>query len=230
MRSNACRRESSPSSAARSRDRSTRSLAVRSFVEFQQHFGGLWQPSTLSYAVEQFFENGGREARIVRVVNGARPPTLTLPAGAGVLRADRDSIPARASTCAPRSTTTAWVPASTSASTWSCSACARPGSELVEDQEIYRRVSITPSAVRYVRDVLLESRLVRVSGAAARAAPGPHRRRPWRRRRRLRALQSRRRRRRAADRLRHHRLGRRAHRAVRARRARRASTCCASRR
>jgi len=56
-------------------------LSVRSFNEFQQHFGGLWQPSTLAYAVEQFFENGGREARIVRVTNGARPPTLTLPAG-----------------------------------------------------------------------------------------------------------------------------------------------------
>ena len=23
-------------------------LPIRSFVEFQQHFGGLWQPSTLS--------------------------------------------------------------------------------------------------------------------------------------------------------------------------------------
>ena len=34
-------------------------LPVRSFNDFQQQFGGLWQPSTLSYAVEQFFENGG---------------------------------------------------------------------------------------------------------------------------------------------------------------------------
>ena len=25
-------------------------LTVRSFPEFQQHFGGLWQPSTLGYA------------------------------------------------------------------------------------------------------------------------------------------------------------------------------------
>ena len=30
-------------------------LSVRTFGEFQQHFGGLWQPSTLSYAVEHFF-------------------------------------------------------------------------------------------------------------------------------------------------------------------------------
>ncbi len=54
-------------------------VPVASFAEFQQIFGGLWQPSALSYALEQFFENGGRKAVIVRVVNGARPPTITLP-------------------------------------------------------------------------------------------------------------------------------------------------------
>ena len=47
-----------------------RPVRVRSFAEYQQEFGGLWQPSMLSYAVEQFFENGGREAVVVRVVNG----------------------------------------------------------------------------------------------------------------------------------------------------------------
>jgi len=33
---------------------------ISSFDEYQRVFGGLWQPSTLSYAVEQFFENGGQ--------------------------------------------------------------------------------------------------------------------------------------------------------------------------
>lgn len=36
-----------------------RPIPVSSFAEYTQYFGGLWQPSTLSYAVEQFFENGG---------------------------------------------------------------------------------------------------------------------------------------------------------------------------
>jgi hypothetical protein len=65
---------------------------VRSFGEFQQIFGGLWQPSLLGYSVEQFFDNGGRDALIVRVVNGAGAATLTLPAEDGdalVLRALR---------------------------------------------------------------------------------------------------------------------------------------------
>lgn len=152
-------------------------LAVRSFAEFQQHFGGLWQPSTLSYALEQFFENGGREACIVRVVNGARPPTLTLPAGVSALQlvalnpgsreylrasVDYDGITAgeqeRFNLVVQRVRTA--------------------GSELVEDQEIYRRVSIEGTSGRYVGDVLLESRLVRLAGAVPvqrpeRSAGGP---------------------------------------------------------
>ncbi len=42
--------------------------------------------ASLGYAVEQFFDNGGREALIVRVVNGARSATLTLKAGAWALQ------------------------------------------------------------------------------------------------------------------------------------------------
>src|SRR4051794_21402011 len=32
---------------------------VQSFGEFERAFGGLWTKSTLSYAVAQFFQNGG---------------------------------------------------------------------------------------------------------------------------------------------------------------------------
>jgi uncharacterized protein len=60
-----------------------RPITVRSYAEFHNVFGGLWQPSTLSYAVEQFFENGGRKAVIVRVVNGGAPASITLPCGTG---------------------------------------------------------------------------------------------------------------------------------------------------
>jgi len=155
----------------------SQALPVRSFAEFQQHFGGLWQPSPLSYAVEQFFENGGREARIVRVANGARPPTITLPAGAGSLRLIalnpgsreylRASVDYDGLTAAEHERFNIVVQRVRTA-----------GSELVEDQEIYRRVSIVPDSGRFVTDVLLESRLVRVLGAVPaqrpdRSAGGP---------------------------------------------------------
>ncbi len=56
-------------------------VSLRSFAEFHQVFGGLWQPSPLSYAVEQFFEHGGDRAVVVRVVNGGAAATITLPCG-----------------------------------------------------------------------------------------------------------------------------------------------------
>src|SRR5919198_344516 len=41
---------------------------VQSFSDFSRIFGGLSPKSTMSYAVQQYFLNGGRDALIVRVV------------------------------------------------------------------------------------------------------------------------------------------------------------------
>ena len=46
-------------------------VRVQSYAEFERKFGGLWSESTLSYAVAQFFQNGGGDALIVRVAGGA---------------------------------------------------------------------------------------------------------------------------------------------------------------
>ncbi len=147
-----------------------RPVPLASFTDFQRVFGGLWQPSTLSYAVEQYFENGGRAAVVVRVANGARCCTLQLPAGAGglelqalapgtreFLRAavDYDGIgdneDDRFNLVLQRVRT--------------------PGSEHIEDQEIYRRLSVRPEAARYVVPVLAESQLVKVVNAVPPVRP-----------------------------------------------------------
>jgi phage tail sheath protein FI len=145
-------------------------VMVRSFADYTRVFGGLWQPSTLSYAVEQFFENGGRGAVIVRVANGARPPTLTLPTAGGklllrgvgagsreFLRAsvDYDAIDAK----------------DTHLFNLVVQRVRTAGSEAIEDQEIFRRLSIRPGAERFVADQLLESRLVRVQGSVPMERP-----------------------------------------------------------
>jgi hypothetical protein len=138
-----------------------RPISVATFSEFSQIFGGLWQPAPLSYAVEQFFENGGREAFIVRVANSARPPTLTLPAGPQQLKlvalhpgsreflrasVDYDGIadnePDRFNLVLQR--------------------VRAAGSELIEEQEIFRRLSVSPESGRLISDILQDSRLARV--------------------------------------------------------------------
>ena len=136
---------------------------ISNFAEFQQQFGGLWQPATLGYAVEQYFENGGWQALIVRVANGARAPTLKLPAGKGelllqgrhpgtreYLRAsvDYDGI------------------SSNEADQFNLvlQRLRMPDSELIEEQEIVRRISVRPGSERSVDRVLSRSRLVCVAG------------------------------------------------------------------
>jgi phage tail sheath protein FI len=49
---------------------------IHSFGEFESIFGGLWKKSTMSYALYQYFLNGGKDAIIVRVVHsGEVEPT-----------------------------------------------------------------------------------------------------------------------------------------------------------
>ncbi len=143
-------------------------VRIRNFTDYQQIFGGLWQPSPLSYAVEQFFENGGREAIIVRAINGARGSTLTLPAGLDALHltavnpgsreylraaVDYDGISAddRFNLIVQR--------------------LAQPGSEQVQEQEILRNLSMEPGSARFVADVLQSSTLARVSGSVPQQRP-----------------------------------------------------------
>lgn len=138
-------------------------VEVTDFARFQQVFGGLWTGSLLPHAVEQFFEHGGAHAVIVRVACGARPPSIDLPAGRdrltlagvspgsgealrvsvdydGIARHDQDLFNLVVQRVRAR------------------------GSELVEEQEIFRRVSILPGSARDVARVLVASNLVRVAG------------------------------------------------------------------
>jgi hypothetical protein len=136
---------------------------IKSFAEFQRIFGGLWQPSPLGYAVEQYFDNGGHEAFIVRVVNGARPVTLTLSAGPETLRlralrpgtreylrasVDYDNIPVE------------------NADEFNLTIqCVRTsGTEHVEDQEIFRRLSVVPASEGYMPRVVGRSELIQLAG------------------------------------------------------------------
>ena len=140
-----------------------RPVLVRSFAEFQQVFGGLWQPSPLPYAVEQYFENGGHRAVIVRVINGGTPATIALPCGA-------DSLTLEALSPGSREALRASVDYDNIGANEEdrfnlvVQRVRTPGSERIEDQEIFRRLSIVPGTTRYVVTALRESMLVRVRG------------------------------------------------------------------
>ena len=145
-------------------------IAVRSFADFQQHFGGLWQPSPLSYAVEHFFEQGGRQAIIVRVANGAAPVTISLRCGT------RDPA-ARSRAPGTREFLRASIdydhidPATRSASISWFNACVRRVPSASKNRKLSARCRWIPQSPRFVAVALLESDLVRVRGDVPKTRP-----------------------------------------------------------
>lgn len=138
-------------------------VTITDFSQFEQHFGGLWSQSLLPHAVEQFFEHGGQRALVVRVASQGLPASIDLPAGDerlvlvalspgsqeflrvavdydGISQHDHDLFNLVVQRVRHR------------------------GSELVQSQEIFRRVSILRGSARDVARMLSTSALVRVSG------------------------------------------------------------------
>jgi phage tail sheath protein FI len=71
-------------------------ITVQSFTEYARVFGGLVANSTMSYAVQQFFQNGGQNALIVRCATkagagAARKASATHGAGAAQLGLEASS-------------------------------------------------------------------------------------------------------------------------------------------
>jgi len=57
-------------------------VRIASYGDYERVFGGLWVDSTMSYAVQHYYLNGGADAIIVRVTEAtATAATLTLPIG-----------------------------------------------------------------------------------------------------------------------------------------------------
>src|SRR5438552_9980889 len=51
---------------------------INSFADYERQFGGLSSDSSMSYAVQDFYLNGGSQAIIVRLANGGSAATITL--------------------------------------------------------------------------------------------------------------------------------------------------------
>ena len=144
-------------------------VAISSYDEYRRVFGGHSSVGFVSYAVEHFFQHGGRAAVVVRLANRATRATIDVPAGSEVLRlvarrpgsreylrvsVDYDRVvgdPRRFNLVVQR--------------------VARPGSNLVEDQELFTGVSVNPDDRLYIVDALRDSELVRLGGPVPSCRP-----------------------------------------------------------
>ena len=138
-------------------------VTITSYADFQRIFGGLWLESTLGNAVRDFYLNGGSQAIIVRLHNTATAANLNVDtlvleaANPGAwgnhlrVRVDHDVLGA--------------------ATTFNLSIKDDSTGQI----ELFRNVSIDPTSVRRVDQVLADqSALVRVTGALPEDRPAAH--------------------------------------------------------
>lgn len=140
-------------------------IRIQSFADYERLFGGLWEPSTMSYAVQQFFLNGGTDAIIVRVhVNGLQP--LIDLGGGFVLQAANPGDWGNQLEASVDYVTK--DPADTSMFNLTVREKVPGQPNEFRFTEVFRNVSVTDTSTRFVRKVLeQESMLVRVQ------TPGP---------------------------------------------------------
>lgn len=147
-------------------------VRIASFADYERTFGSLWVKSSMSYAVQQFFLNGGSVAVIVRVANTASPAEL------GVVVVDREEITVPLVAVSP-GTWGNFLRAEADADTFDADLPAEDRdpslfnlkiNELADvndvdsviNSEVFRNVSISDSSPRYVNAILQQSKLVRV--------------------------------------------------------------------
>lgn len=61
------------------RGESDQAVTITSFADFERLYGGLWAKSMVSYAVKDFYLNGGSKAVIVRINRNGTKATINLP-------------------------------------------------------------------------------------------------------------------------------------------------------
>jgi phage tail sheath protein FI len=153
-------------------------VLIHSFADYVRRFGSLWDKSSMSYAVQQYYSNGGSEAVIVRVHKGALAALVAIPGAPApddllLEAADPgtwgDQLRARVDH---------EVADPTDASTFNLfieemDPSVTPAQPRI--LESFRNVSITPTSPRYVKTVVAqESRLSKVLTADARPAAGSY--------------------------------------------------------
>ncbi|HEX8620314.1 MAG TPA: phage tail sheath C-terminal domain-containing protein [Thermoanaerobaculia bacterium] len=140
-------------------------VRIQSFAEYERAFGGLWEDSTMSYAVQQYFLNGGVDALIVRVENGAESATFTLKAGVGdlvLVSANAGAWGAQLRISVDHATKD---PNDVNEFNLTVEELVPGTTDEVRFVEKFRNLSVLPASPRFVTSVLArQSQLVRVQG------------------------------------------------------------------
>jgi hypothetical protein len=144
-------------------------VAIESFAEYCRCFGGHFADGAVSHAVHDFFLHGGRRAVVVRVANRAVRARIDIPAGEETLRLQA-RYPGRHEILRV-SIDYEQVERDDCRFNLVVQRLGASGSGLVEDQELYPRISTRPDDARFLGEVLTDSRLISLAGPVPGARP-----------------------------------------------------------
>lgn len=145
-------------------------VVIESVAEFRRRFGSPAERSRLEWILGQFFDNGGRQAIVVRVPRSGGPSRITLPGPGGTL--DLDAVNPGPLEYLRAAVDYDGIPTS---DLWrfnlSVQRIRSPANPLVEEQENWQGVTVVPDEEQFIGDVLAGSALVRLHGEPPRARP-----------------------------------------------------------
>jgi phage tail sheath protein FI len=147
-------------------------VLIHSFEDFDRIYGGLWGSSPMTYAVQQFYLNGGSDALIVRVQNGAGLQTFTL-SGATPLILEAASPGSWANSLGIATDHDTLDKNDPNPVQFNVFVLQKdPDTKRTQVVESFRNLSADPTSSRYVTTVLKqESSLLRVQGTAPTQRP-----------------------------------------------------------
>lgn len=144
-------------------------IGIQSFGEFERQFGGLWVESSMSYAVQQYFLNGGTDAIIIRVVgNGAEPARATIGGSLNLVAASAGAWSNGIEVVVDRKTSD---PTDSKLFNLIIQRIIE-GQETRLKLEVFRNLSTDPNASRFITTVLKQqSSIINISGNVPAEAP-----------------------------------------------------------
>ncbi|MEO8224638.1 MAG: hypothetical protein ABI661_07510 [Gammaproteobacteria bacterium] len=145
-------------------------VVVASVDEFRRRFGSPAERSRLEWILGQYFDNGGRQAVVVRVPRTGGANRITLPGPGGTL--ELDAVNPGPHEFLRAAVDCDAIPAD---DLWRFNLTVQrirsPANPLVEEQETWQRVTAVPDEENFIGDVLAASGLVRLRGEVPRARP-----------------------------------------------------------
>lgn len=143
---------------------------VQSFADYERKFGGLSALSSMSYAVQQYFQHGGGDAYVIRVHNAAGTAEINLPGGAALILSAYS--PGRWGSSLRASVNYEATKDPANLYTLTIQELAAPGSTTVLRTETFVNLSSDPNNSRFISTVLAaQSALVKVKGNAPAQRP-----------------------------------------------------------